>query len=175
MEAGSAGKRISPGRGHCRRSLGAHRRGIGPAHRADPPGGWGRRRRFQDAEARKVIERLAVGKVMEVERSLGREPTDVGVPGHPYDIESRIPETGELLMIEVRAGECGGHRLRHEDEMLVGFNKADKYILAIVMVEDGVAQEPKYVRKPFDTEPGFAVTSVNLDIDKLLARAEKPS
>lgn len=130
----------------------------------------------KDAEARKVIERLAVEKVMEVERSLGREPTDVGVPGHPYDIESRIPETGELLMIEVKGRASAADTVCvTKNEMLVGFNKADKYILAIVMVEDGVAQEPKYVRKPFDTEPGFAVTSVNLDIDKLLARAEEPS
>jgi hypothetical protein len=31
-----------------------------------------------------------------------------------------------------------------------------------------------YVRRPFGGEPDFGVTSVNYDLDKLLARAEDP-
>ena len=45
--------------------------------------------------------------------------------------------------------------------------------LAVVEV-DGEAAMPRYVRRPFQSEPDFGVTSVNYDLGELLARAEEP-
>jgi len=44
-----------------------------------------------------------------------------------------------------------------------------------VEVEDGKAQPPRYVRKPFKKEPDFGVTSVNYNLNELLARSKVPS
>jgi hypothetical protein len=41
--------------------------------------------------------------VMEIERSLGFEPTDRETVKLGYDIESRVPGTGRLRFIEVKA------------------------------------------------------------------------
>ena len=54
-------------------------------------------------------------------------------------------------------------------------NSPEQYILAIVEVEDGQAREPRYVRRPFGQEPDFGVTSVNYELQELLARAEAPA
>ena len=50
-----------------------------------------------DAEARKRVEMIAMEAVMEAERSLGREPTDVSATkGH--DLESRSPAVQSVGM-----------------------------------------------------------------------------
>ncbi len=40
---------------------------------------------------------------------------------------------------------------------------------------DGDAVTLWYIRRPFQLEPDFGVTSVNYDVEELLARAEHPS
>ena len=40
--------------------------------------------------------------------------------------------------------------------------------------EDGKAHPPRYVRKPFEKEPDFGVTSVNYDWKKLWKLGEPP-
>ena len=45
--------------------------------------------------------------VMEVERSLGFEPTDREFEKLGYDIESRVPGTGQLRFIEVKGRVTG--------------------------------------------------------------------
>jgi hypothetical protein len=57
------------------------------------------------------------------------------------------------------------------NDLLYGLNRSDKFILAIVMVDGEQHQGPFYVRQPFSQEPDWAVTSINLDLDALLARA----
>jgi hypothetical protein len=37
------------------------------------------------------------------------------------------------------------------------------------------ARPPRYLRRPFGSEPDFGVTSVNYDLDTLLARGEDPA
>ena len=64
---------------------------------------------------RERIDRLAIAAVMEAERSLGREPTEMPHHNPGYDIESKDPNTNELLFIEVkgkavRVAKC--HRLQ---------------------------------------------------------------
>ena len=63
------------------------------------------------------------------------------------------------------------------NEILYGLNQQDKFMLAIVLVDGdpqdgGHCEGPFYVRKPFTQEPDWAVTSINLDLGELLARAD---
>jgi hypothetical protein len=45
-------------------------------------------------------------------------------------------------------------------------------MLAIVLVDGEQHEGPYYLRNPFTQEPDWAVTSINLDLQELLARAE---
>jgi len=113
--------------------------------------------------------------VMDAERGLGFEPSDVSEEKHGYDIESTIPGDGRLRFIEVKGRFQGARTVTiTKNEILTALNKPDDYILAIVEIEDESAT-PRYVRRPFNREPDFGVTSVNYDLAELLARAETPS
>jgi len=57
------------------------------------------------------------------------------------------------------------------NEILYGLNQADKFILAIVIVDGEGHEGPHYIRNPFTQEPDWAVTSVNLELNQLMARA----
>ena len=120
------------------------------------------------AEARAVI--------MEIERSLGYEPIDREFEKLGYDIESRIPNTGRLRFVEVKGRITGAQSLTvTRNEILYSLNKPDDFILAIVefMGDDG--HQVHYLRRPFQREPDFGVTSVNYDFAELLARSGAPS
>ncbi|HON14626.1 MAG TPA: helicase-related protein [Treponema sp.] len=114
--------------------------------------------------------------VMEIERRLGYEPVDVETQKLGYDIESRIPGTGQLRFIEVKGRVSGATTITvTRNEVLYSLNKPDQYILAIVeFLEDG-NHRVHYVRRPFLKEPDFGVVSQNYDFAQLLAKAEKPS
>jgi superfamily II DNA or RNA helicase len=121
------------------------------------------------------IERLAMAAVMETERGLGYEPYDVSREKCGYDIESRVPGTGRLRFIEVKGRVVGAQTVTvTKNEILTALNKPDDFILVVVLV-DGEAATPRYIRRPFQREPDFGVTSVNYDVEDLLARAEHPS
>ena len=60
------------------------------------------------------------------------------------------------------------------NEILYGLNQADKFILAIVLVDGDRHEGPFYVRQPFTQEPDWAETSKNLDLGQLLAKAVAP-
>src|SRR5574337_859483 len=60
------------------------------------------------------------------------------------------------------------------NEILYGLNQADKFILAIVVVDGNKHEGPFYVRQPFTQEPDWAETSKNLDLGQLLAKAVAP-
>jgi superfamily II DNA or RNA helicase len=127
------------------------------------------------AAQRKRIERLAVAKVMEVERNLGREPQDVGVPGNPWDVESLDPAAKQRLFIEVKGRDSEADTVCvTRNEVLTALNKPDEFILAIVQVAGDEVGEPHYIRQPFEIEPDFGVTSVNYRIADLLTKAEEP-
>lgn len=126
-------------------------------------------------EARKRIERLAVDAVMQAERLLNYTPRDIGDEKRGYDVESEIPGTGKLRFIEVKGRVAGARTVTvTRNEVLTALNKPDDFILAIVQVEDGTANPPRYVRTPFRVEPDFGATSVNYDLDELLARSCEP-
>jgi superfamily II DNA or RNA helicase len=113
--------------------------------------------------------------VMEVERTLGFEPTDREFEKLGYDIESRVSGTGRLRFIEVKGRVSGAETVTvTKNEILYSFNKPDDFILALVEFLDGNAHRVHYLRRPFQREPDFGVTSVNYAFSELLERAEAP-
>ncbi len=121
------------------------------------------------------VEKLAMEAVLVAERQLGFEPRDVSADKCGYDVESRIPGTGKLRFIEVKGRAKGAGTVTiTKNEILTSFNKPEDFILALVEV-DGDNATSRYVRRPFQREPDFGVTSVNYDLGELLARAVVPS
>ena len=126
----------------------------------------------KDTQAAGARARAAV---MATERRLGYEPTDREFDKVGYDIESSIPGTGRLRLIEVKGRVEGASTVTvTRNEIIVSLNKSKDYILAIVEFQNG-NDVVRYVRKPFGQEPEFNVTSVNYNMAELLARAEEPS
>lgn len=145
--------------------------GLLAARRGEEPGG--------DAAARKHVEAVAMRAVMEAERALGREVIDVSAEKCGWDVTVLLPETdGTTPMtrhIEVKGRAKGQTTVTvSRNEILYGLNQADKFVLAVVIVDGEEYEGPFYVREPFDREPGWAVTSVNFDLTALLNRAERP-
>mgnify|MGYP001179546491 FL=1 len=129
-----------------------------------------------DADARTRIERIAMQAVMNAERALGHEVIDVSAQKCGWDVTS-IPKARDGRLppsrhIEVKGRAKGQTTITvTRNEILYGLNQADKFILAIVLVDGDQHEGPYYIRKPFTQEPDWAVTSINLDLDALLARA----
>ncbi len=120
------------------------------------------------ARARKIV--------MDIERSLGFAPVDRELEKLGYDIESSIPGTGKLRFIEVKGRISGAETITvTKNEILYSLNKPEDFILAIVEFIDADQHRVHYVRRPFQREPDFGVTSVNYNFSELLARAMSPS
>ena len=129
------------------------------------------------AQARETarVEQAAMAAVMEAERQLGYQPRDVSADNCGYDIESKVPGTGQLRFIEVKGRAAGADTLTvTRNEILTALNKPDDFILAIVEV-DGDSAIPRYVRRPFQKEPDFAAASVNYRLPELMTRAQAPT
>ena len=125
---------------------------------------------------RERINRLAVDAVMAAERKLERKPTERDHHNRGYDIESKDPKTNQLLFIEVKGKAVGSTSVTvTKTQILTAFNKPDNFILAIVEVNGETTEKIHYIRKPFQKEPDFEVTSVNYNLSKLLARAKAPN
>lgn len=131
-----------------------------------------RSRELADTQASAARARAIV---MEIERTLGFEPTDREFEKLGYDIESAVPGSGRLRFIEVKGRATGADTITvTKNEILYSLNKPDDFILAIVEFKDGDSYKVHYLRQPFTREPDFGVTSVNYDFADLLARAEAP-
>jgi superfamily II DNA or RNA helicase len=114
--------------------------------------------------------------IMDVERSLGNEPADREFEKLGYDIESRVPGSGRLRFIEVKGRAAGAETVTvTKNEILYSLNKPDDFILAIVEFRDAGGRRVHYVRRPFQREPDFGVTSVNYDFAELIARSGRPN
>ncbi len=114
--------------------------------------------------------------VMDVERGLGFEPLDREFEKLGYDIESRVPGTGELRLLEVKGRVSTADSITvTKNEILTALNKPDDFILAIVEFAGNDSPEVHYLRRPFGREPDFGVTSVNYKLADLIERAEAPS
>ena len=131
-----------------------------------------------DADARARVEWVAMNAVMVAERALGHEVIDVSaqkcgwdVTSLPRAVDGKLPPSRH---IEVKGRAKGNSTVTvTRNEILYGLNQQDKFILAIVLVDGDLHEGPYYVTKPFTQEPDWAVTSINLDLDQLLAKAER--
>src|SRR5207237_1308017 len=114
--------------------------------------------------------------IMDIERKLGFEPTDREYEKVGYDIESRVLGTGKLRSLEVKGRVSGADTITvTKNEILYSLNKPEDFILAIVEFVDDGSHRVHYVRRPFQREPDFGVTSVNYDFAELLSRGDVPT
>jgi len=122
-------------------------------------------------EMRKRIEDLAMRAVMQTEERMGRKPRDVSDENLGWDIESREPQTGELLFIEVKGRfHLADSVTLTRNELLAALNTPGRFILAIVLVDGDIAQTPIY-QTEFNTELyEFAMTSVTFSLPKMIGR-----
>ena len=133
-----------------------------------------------DAEARSRVERIAMNAVMDVERSFGFEVKDVGAEKCGWDITSRPPTNADGSIqpdrhIEVKGRAKGQSTITvSRNEIIYCLNQADKFILAIVIVDGEEFEGPYYVKTPFTAEPDFGVASINYDLSDLLSKAVAP-
>lgn len=130
-----------------------------------------------DAAARSRIEQIAMDAVRMTEESRGCKVVDVSAQKCGWDITSFPPaidgKQPESRHIEVKGRVKGATTITiSRNEILYGLNQADKFVLAIVLVgEDDQVDGPHYIRNPFDSEPGWNVSSSNFDLQGLLKMA----
>lgn len=147
------------------------------------------------AQETQRVEQAAMAAVMATERALGYEPRDVSNQKCGYDIESSGGEG--LRFIEVKGRIAGAETVTiTKNEILTALNKGENYILALVQVPadqdfpegdvfkvkttSGTYAVPgegcvvRYVRKPFQREPDFGVSSVNYRWQELWDRGMEP-
>jgi superfamily II DNA or RNA helicase len=144
-----------------------------------------------DPAARSGIEKLAMDAVRRAEEARGCRVVDVSAQKCGWDITSYPPSATLSALGRGAGGEVPPQPLvRHievkgrvkgattvtitRNEMLYALNQSEKFHLAIVLVGEGDAVDgPFYINNPFDTEPGWGVSSVNFDLKALLERRVK--
>jgi superfamily II DNA or RNA helicase len=129
-----------------------------------------------DAAARARIEALAIAAVSQAEVQRGCRVVDVSAQKCGWDLTSYPPALDgrqpEARHIEVKGRVKGASTVTiTRNEILFGLNQAEKFLLALVLVgPDEHIEGPYYITHPFDTEPGWGVSSVNYDLKALLAK-----
>lgn len=133
-----------------------------------------------DAQARSRVERIAMNAVIATEQALGYHVKDVSAEKCGWDITSRPPVNadGSILPdrhIEVKGRSQGQTTITvSRNEIVYALNQADKFWLAVVIVDGDTHQAPFYIPNPFRIEPDFGVASVNYDLSELLSKAITP-
>lgn len=130
-----------------------------------------------DAEARARIEKIAMDTVRAFEEARGCRVDDVSGLKCGWDLTVIPPGNDplrEALHVEVKGRVKGAPTVTvTRNEILYAFNQAEKFVLAIVLVnEDNTAEGPFYIRNPFTREPDWGVASVNYELQELLRKAE---
>jgi SNF2 family DNA or RNA helicase len=122
-----------------------------------------------DDHSSKEIELAAMAFLMAQERAEGREPVDVSALNRGWDVESREPD-GVLRFIEVKGRRVGADTVCvTKNETLTCLNKRGNYYLAIVWIDGQSVVDSWMGSDPLQGDWAFALTSMNLDIDKLKA------
>lgn len=130
-----------------------------------------------DAEAKARIEKIAMDTVRRFEESRGCRVEDVSALKCGWDL-TVYPSVDEHLQeprhVEVKGRAKGATTVTvTRNEIIYAFNQAEKFILAIVLVdENDLAEGPHYIRQPFAKEPDWGVASVNYELHELLKKAE---
>ena len=132
-----------------------------------------------DAAARSRIEQVAMKAVIETEKAFGHEVKDVAAEKCGWDVTARPPALdGKLLEdrhIEVKGRSKGQSTITvSRNEIIYGLNQADKFILAIVIVDGDAHEGPYYIKDPFSQEPDFGVASINYELKDLMSMAVAP-
>jgi hypothetical protein len=129
-----------------------------------------------DPVARARIEKLAMDAVRRAEEARGCRVVDVSNQKCGWDITSYPPASDgkqpDARHIEVKGRIAGASIVTiTRNEMLYALNQSDKFLLAIVLVGEGdTVDGPHYLRNPFESEPGWGVSSVNYDLKALLEK-----
>ncbi len=131
----------------------------------------------EDPAARRAIELAAMEAVMSIERSLGNVPSDVSAQKIGYDIASLDPRSQHLRFIEVKGRIDGADTVMiTRQEVITSLHEPEKFILAVVEVENGFARAPRYVHGALDDrEPRFDQSAIQYDLRRLLERAKEPA
>ena len=133
-----------------------------------------------DAASRARVEQVAMQAVMDAERQLGHDIIDVSAEKCGWDITARPPVHADGSIspdrhIEVKGRSKGQSTITvSRNEIIYGLNQSDKFILAIVIVDDENHEGPYYIKSPFTQEPDFGVASINYDLSDLLKKAVSP-
>lgn len=143
---------------------------------ADPVAGPNSNGFSDDPDARRKIELAAMEAVIAAEKALGNLPNDVSAQKVGYDIASYNPKTDHFRFIEVKGRVDGADTVMiTRQEVITSLHEPEKFILAIVQVDNGFASQPRYVRGPLDTrEPPFVQNAIQFNMKGLLERAEVP-
>lgn len=128
---------------------------------------------MDDPEKKKEIEMIAMRAVMDCEHQHGYTTRDVSDEGCGWDISSYKEGCPDRhIEVKGRAKEAATVTVT-SNEIIYALNQAEKFVLAIVLVdEDGTSEGPYYVRKPFQQEPEWGVASINFNLNSLLSKAE---
>lgn len=130
-----------------------------------------------DAVNRAHIEKVAMSAVTSAERALGHSVFNVSADKCGWDITARpqLNTDGSLPQdrhIEVKGRSKGQTTITvSRNEILYALNQAEKFLLAIVLVDGDSFDGPFYIRQPFNKEPDTGVASINYDLAELLSKA----
>lgn len=133
-----------------------------------------------DPERRQRTEALAMAAVRRFEEARGCKVVDVSKDNRGWDLSAYPPDQNGRLaeprFIEVKGRLRDGTTITLTvNELVTALNQADKFILAIVLVDeaDDTVEGPYYLRNLVDSEPGWGVSSVSFKLTSLLERAER--
>ena len=117
--------------------------------------------------------------VTEIEEAQGCRVEDVAAAKCGWDLTSYPPAVDgkqpDARHIEVKGRAKGADTVTiTRNEMLYALNQSDKFILAIVLInEDDSIDSVHYLRNPFDAEPPWGTSSINFHLNDLLERGER--
>jgi len=132
-----------------------------------------------DPLARARSEKIAMHAITEIEEAQGCRVEDVAAAKCGWDITSYPPTEGgvqpDARHIEVKGRVKGADTVTiTRNEMLYALNQSDKFILAIVQInDDDTVASVHYLTNPFDAEPPWGTSSINFKLSHLLERAER--
>ena len=159
-------------------AAGGRRRRAGRAGRL--PGELrGRRGRHRPPIDTTISERIAVDAVMAIERDLGREPEEQDHFNPGYDILSKDPITGDLLLHRGQGPRrrCADRHGHANGDPARGSTRATDSSWRSSRSRMERPAGVHYLADPFQGEPEayFDMTSVNYDWKKLIAKAGEPA
>jgi hypothetical protein len=133
---------------------------------------------YADSKAiRDRMEMIGMDEVIRSEEAQGRRPIDVSSKNLGYDIESFCPVRNEKIYIEVKTRGTNKKTFPiTKNEAKVGFDKKQKYFLAIVRVKGEEVYSPCYIADPIQSQPPDGLVkhefSMSYFLEKSKARPE---